>query len=94
MRGSDGEGEVGTLDHEIAHAFYTVNPAYKRAMDRNLRNLDKKVRARCLKILEEMGYHAITRKDEVHAYCATGPCTELKKALPLKHRRPFIRTFK
>ncbi len=99
------ENEEDVLDHEIAHALYTVNPGYKSGVARlfgewnqgdpsgvpkhNGSELD------CARdVLTGMGYHETTIDDEIHAYCATGLCDELEGVISKKEMKPFQKLFK
>ena len=54
-----------TLRHEVAHALFALNPAYRREVRRLLRTVDTRAIARQLR---GMGYAAHVIEDEVHAY--------------------------
>jgi hypothetical protein len=76
--GYRGDGDPdAVLHHEYAHAFWNNDDTYKRAMSKEL---DKIVAWRYdtfVETIQEMGYHQSTCRDEVHAFCATGPSPEL-----------------
>jgi hypothetical protein len=97
-RGDESEEEV--LDHEIAHALYTVNPEYHEHALALLREwnhveghkgeeLDS-----AKEVLKEMGYHETTIEDEIQAYCATGLCDELEGVISKSEMKPFQKLFK
>lgn len=60
-----------TIDHEVAHAMYYLQPDYQRMMD----NLTKQIPNSWIKdiydSLKELGYCDEVLKDEVQAYLAT-----------------------
>jgi hypothetical protein len=55
----------GTLDHELAHAFYYLSPGYKVEVDLLLDDEDL---SPVNKFLIERGYHSDVFKDEAQAY--------------------------
>lgn len=83
-----------TLDHEIGHALWFSNKDYRKVMEDLLNKMPPKNYDATWVILQEMGYHPTTCRDEIHAYATTGPCKELKKTLPSNVCKPFIRTYK
>jgi hypothetical protein len=88
------ESDEGTLDHEIGHALYFIDDEYREVMDDLLDAMPRKSYDASWKALQEMRYHPSVCRDEVHAYATIGPCDELKKALPIAVRRPFIKAYK
>lgn len=91
--GSSKDGSVGVIYHELAHALYSTKKKYREAMEKHLAKMDPRIKKRCQSILTSMGYHQSTIEDEIHAYGATGPCTELEKIFTSAHRKPFERSF-
>lgn len=96
---SDPSG-TAILDHEVAHALFTVSPAYQsevrdlleawfRGHGHRGEELDS-----ARDVLRTMGYHPTTVDDEVHAYCATGLCDKLKGVISKREMRPFQKLFK
>ena len=86
------ESEKSVLQHEIAHALYTVEPGYGGQVDKLISEWENKDKGRlenAKSILIEMGYHESTVNDEIHAYCATGLCTELQGSISKEEMRPF-----
>jgi hypothetical protein len=59
-----------TLRHEIAHALYHTNSAYKEEVERVLKTVTLNPIFRYLK---GMGYHHLRWKDEAHAYLGDAP---------------------
>ncbi len=96
--------EAGTLDHEIAHALYTVNPEYRGKVGdllgawagsfTNPPGHKGEELVSAVKVLNKMGYHASTIDDEVHAYCATGLCKALEGVISKKQTKPFQKLFR
>jgi hypothetical protein len=82
------------LDHEIAHAFHYIDSDYREVVDNLLTAIPRKSYDAAWKVLQEMKYHPAVCRDEIHAYAATGPCDELKAALPLAVRKPFINAYR
>lgn len=59
-----------TLKHEIAHAFFSVDEDYRRAvLDAVRAHKTESIKQQ----LERMGYHESVFEDEVHAYIMTDP---------------------
>ena len=96
---NDSEDE-SILDHEMAHAFYYTDKEYRAAVDLLLaqwyhdqghagEELDS-----AKEVLKLMGYHKDIITDEIHAYCATGLCDELKGVISQKERTSFQILFK
>ena len=77
-KGDKNKGSFDVLDHEIAHALYTVNSDYRKDVGDllNVWNHEPGHKGEeydsAVEILREMGYHETTIDDEIHAYCATG----------------------
>ncbi len=96
----EGETADDILDHEVAHALYTVNSQYRKNVNRLLGDWDgpgghkgeELDSART--VLRSMGYHETTVEDEIHAYCATGLCDELKGVISKREMKPFQKLFK
>jgi hypothetical protein len=82
------------LDHETAHAFFTVDEEYREQAERLAQEMDEEQFNAAYDILGEMGYHASTRRDEIHAYAATGLCEKLEGVISKKEMKPFQRLFK
>jgi len=65
-----------TVEHEFSHAFYCVDPAYKKEMNALLKNVPEEFKHRCLKVLQDDGYHKSVFVDETIAYFATNKITD------------------
>lgn len=99
----DPSGET-ILDHEVAHALFYTNRDYRVKVRRLLREWDSPVANlnghkgeeldSARDVLKSMGYHETTVEDEIHAYCATGLCDELKGVVSKKEMKPFQKLFK
>jgi hypothetical protein len=57
-----------TLDHELAHALYFVNPNYKKDVDTYLNEVDT---TKLELWLRNQGYHSSVFRDECNAYIST-----------------------
>lgn len=66
------EDDIETLDHELAHGFYSTNPVYKREMDEVITALPHDDRKAICTILTAMGYGENVHMDEIQANFATG----------------------
>lgn len=97
-RGDEDEKDV--LDHEIAHALYTVNPEYREKALALLREWNSAPGHEGCEldtakmVLKDMGYHESTVEDEIHAYCATGLCDELEGVISKQESKPFQKLFR
>lgn len=89
----DGDSDA-VLNHEYAHAFWHNDITYKQAMSLALDKIDGGRYDTVFEIINEMGYHSSTCRDEVHAFCATGPCKELRSVLSGINTKPFEKLFK
>jgi hypothetical protein len=95
----DPSGE-SILDHEVAHALFTVNRDYRLAVQDLMAQWSMEVGHEgaeldsAQEVLKLMGYHETTVIDEIHAYCATGLCDELKGVISKKEMKPFRKLFK
>jgi hypothetical protein len=86
--------EENVLDHEVAHALYFTNAKYQREVTRCLADMDPEVRVEAKQALARMGYHSTTIDDEIHAYSATGLCTDLQGIISPAEQKPFQKVFK
>ena len=99
-RETDKKSNVHVLDHEIAHALYTVNPEYRTEVAKLFREWDQGPKHKgeelssAMDVLRGMGYHESTILDEVHAYSATGLSKDLKGVISNKERKPFQKLFR
>ncbi len=97
---TDEEDEEDVLDHKIAHALYTVNADYRSEVGGLFLDWKHEPGHKGEEIdsaevvLKGMGYHETTFTDEIHAYCATGPCNELEGVISKKEMEPFQKLFK
>ncbi|MHA1757230.1 MAG: hypothetical protein ACTSVV_10705 [Promethearchaeota archaeon] len=66
------EGEEETMKHEVAHGFYYLNKAYKKEMNKLIKELPQRMKDRIKKELLSLGYCKQVVKDETQAYLATG----------------------
>jgi len=82
----------GDLTHELAHALFFTNPAYRKAVLTALREWDTSAIA---KHLAQLGYHKAVLTDEVHAYLVSAGDAA---GMPLKRfaalRRELRRLFR
>jgi hypothetical protein len=92
--GSLGKGKNSALNHEISHALYYLDGAYKEEMDALTAKMSKKSREMLFKYLERIGYTKEVFWDENQAYMATGLMENLKKYKSLtKATAPFEAVF-
>jgi hypothetical protein len=59
------------IEHEVAHALYTLYPQYRKECLSLLRGIAKNSRANAKKTLTKMGYGRPVHNDEMQAYFST-----------------------
>lgn len=59
------------VNHELAHAYYYLAPAYKDAQDAVTASMDPEMKAKVAVKLVEMGYTEDVIDDEIQAYFST-----------------------
>jgi hypothetical protein len=69
-----GTGDERTKNHEIAHAFYYLYPAYKREMAKLIKEINKHSYNKISNFLLDSGYTKKVIDDEIQAYLATSDC--------------------
>jgi hypothetical protein len=81
--GPSGENRAAYIEHELAHAYFYLNPEYKSLCDNIFEtivpDIKKKVEAKLL----DMGYHPYVVPDEFQAYFATDTESSLRKRFGL-----------
>lgn len=91
---SEEAGDVDDfIDHETAHGLWATNPEYQRIMDTLVIDLPSSLKERSFTALREAGYHPKVYRDEIHAYCSTGPSDDLKEILTPEVCKPFEEKF-
>ena len=91
------EGDMLTVDHEMAHALWNLNPKYKSLMKENIKKLPKKALKVIKKNLKTAGYAKEVIPDEIQAYLSTDLDYELidelaeSKVNSDKIMKPFIK---
>lgn len=93
--GVDSE-ESKTMSHELAHALYFTNKAYKAEMDSALAEIPEKIMLKLKTALLEIGYRDEVLMDEAQAFLSTGLYWTIPaKARGIKsHTKRFERIFK
>jgi hypothetical protein len=80
------------LEHELAHAFYTVDSEYRRKADELLEALPEDVLVRARELLMRNNYHESTVDDEIQAHSATG-LMWLSSIISGDQAAPFVELF-
>jgi hypothetical protein len=82
-----------TLKHELLHAHYYLNPAYKQQVDVLVRSMRKDLKTQLTSALRNMGYanHVIT--DEINAYMASSTYKYLKDEMDLELTKADMKPF-
>jgi hypothetical protein len=60
-----------TVEHELCHAFYTLNEGYRKDINKVLKKLKNSVYKKASKALFDLGYGESTLLDEFQAYFIT-----------------------
>jgi len=82
-----------TLDHELVHAHYYLNPKYKQEANILVKHMRDDLRKQLTKVLKEMGYSSKVIIDEINAYMSTSGIKYLKNELDLEIERGDIKPF-
>jgi len=69
------------IDHELSHAFYYLDPKFRKKMDNLTDSLSTKHHKLFFRTLENQGYCKKVLKDETQAYLATSDMLELTEQL-------------
>ena len=92
------QDDVLTMQHEIAHAMFYLDDAYRKAATRLVRQMDKKLRGEMEAVFKEWGYARSVWVDELNAYLSTSPISYMRKRVGLNvasaHMKPFRQLFK
>ena len=67
--------DKGVIDHELSHAWYYLDPTYKRTMLKLVHKLPKTIKDQIGRHLKKEGYSSSVFNDEIIAYMATNPMT-------------------
>lgn len=86
------EGNISTINHEIAHGFFYTIPSYKKEMLDLVKKLDSKFKISLYKDFKKLGYTKQVFPDEAQAFLATG----WRDYLPKRNGedKAFIKVFK
>ena len=90
---SDNVDKENVLDHELSHAWYTVDDNYRTKSDNLLNELNKETLEKAREALQKTQYHISVIDDEIVAYCSTGLSSLLKGVISEEERKPFIENF-
>merc|ERR1711972_1154073 len=82
-------GDTSTLYHEVCHALYELNPAYRSDVDAELTTIAEGTMARLKAHLRLNSYANVERilQDEVHAYLSEGDDLGCKSAETAPHTK-------
>lgn len=81
-----------TIDHEIAHGFFTVNSVYRGEMNDLISKLPTHVTEYMTNYLSDLGYADSVHMDEIQAYMATGLRKDMIQSL-LQYTQNFQEVF-
>jgi hypothetical protein len=82
--------EKDTFEHEMCHAFYSLNKTYKSKVNSILKGLRVSVKNKVYKHLIELGYCKKLLLDELNAYLTI----DTKQILDLKFNKSEIKSIK
>lgn len=82
-----------TLEHELIHAHYYLNPAYKQEVDVLIRHMDKDIKKNLIIELKDWGYSQHVMNDEINAYLATSSHKYLVEELNIDIRKQDMKPF-
>jgi hypothetical protein len=85
-----------TMDHEVAHALYSIDDEYKKICDDLVSKISGKDYQTLKNKIKDMGYEddIETINDEIQACMSTGLVDELNTKELQKYRQDFIENFK
>jgi hypothetical protein len=66
------EGNLDTINHEVAHGFFYTTPSYKKEMSVLVQKLNPTFRKKLYESLAKIGYTKEVFVDEAQAFLATG----------------------
>lgn len=64
-------GEADTIDHELAHALFHINPVYRLLVTERVQLICSVVRDHMCSVMHQLGYAEQVFDDEINAYLAT-----------------------
>ena len=86
--------DFATMDHELVHAHYYLNPSYRQKVDTVVKHMRPELRKELSKVLKEMGYTREVIVDEINAYMATSSYKYLSEELELNVTRKDTKPFR
>lgn len=96
--GTSASEHLSTIDHELSHAWFYLDPKYKREMLKILRKFPETAKDQLRIDLKKDGYAVEVYNDEMIAYMSTNPMTYTKdmfknKKIPWDKILEFQTTF-
>jgi len=83
-----------TLEHELVHAHYYLNPTYKQAANILVKHMNPELRKDLTRKLKFLGYTNAVIVDEINAYMATSSTKYLKEDMHLDITYKDVKPFK
>ena len=85
-----------TMNHEVAHALYSINNEYKKSCDNLISKINQKDYQKLRKKIKDMGYvdEKETINDEIQACMSTGLTDGINTKEFQKYRKEFIENLK
>lgn len=77
--GTYADGESKTINHELSHAWFYLDPEYKKATLKLVRKLPTTAKQQLKRYLKKDGYTPEVFDDEIVAYLSTSPMTSTAK---------------
>jgi len=87
------EGDDETLDHELVHAHYYLNTAYRQQANMLVKSMRKGLHKQIIKSLKKKKYSDSVITDEINAFMSTSDLKYLRNDLELKVNKKDIIPF-
>lgn len=83
-----------TVKHELVHAYYHMDPEYKKQADILIKNLEKPLRDKLVSVLKDWGYLKKVFYDEINAYLSTSSLSYLKSEFGMNFTQDCVKPFR
>ena len=87
------KNDTSTLDHELIHAYYYLNPIYKQEANTLVKHMRPDLKKDLQKVLKKMGYNNSVLIDEINAYMSTSGIDFLREDFELDISKRDIKPF-
>jgi hypothetical protein len=86
--------DYATLDHELLHAYYYLDPGYKQKVDTVVKHMRPELRKELTYLLRYMGYTKDVIVDEINAYMSVSSHKYLTEEFQLDLSRKDMKPFR